>query len=102
MKRSKKQGYNRTHYRLVQWFYNKPWGIILIALLWISAVIGVGCICIMPSLWKFRSSLLFYYLLWTIPVTLVGWYAWMHHRTSPLLERIAASVPVLWILVGYV
>lgn len=101
MKQSKKKSGNGTLYRIQQWFYNKPWGIFLIALLWIAAVIGVGGICIMPSLWKFRSSLLFYYLFWTIPVILVGWYAWVHHRTSPLIEQIVASVPVLWMLVSY-
>ena len=97
MKRSKKKGYNRTRYRLGRWFRRQPWGKMLLILLLIAAWVGIMFVFVAPSLLEFRSSLLFSCFLFGAITLPVSWYVWVRKRKSPLIERMVATIPLIWL-----
>lgn len=84
----------RTLYRTGRWFRRQKWGKIFLILLIIAAWIGFGYVCIDPSLWKFRGSLLFACICYSLITVPTGWLIWSRRETK-LAERIIATIPLI-------
>lgn len=90
----------RSLYRTGRWFRRQKWGKIFLILLIIAAWVGIMFVFISPSMLKLRNSMLFRFLLiaaFTLPV---GWYVWVRKRESSLIERMVATIPLIWLWGG--
>ncbi len=67
-------------------------------------VVGFGLLFVMgsPSLKEFRRRLWFAYLLVAVLTLPEGWYVWICKRKTPLIDRIIASIPLLYLWSSFI
>lgn len=81
---------------------HRSWEVIVGSLLLIVEGLGLLFVIGSPSLRAFRSSPWFDYLLVSALTLPAGWYIWICKRKEPLIDRIIASIPLLYLWSSFI